>query len=112
MSTSEYNQLPFFYFAVFFFLALALYYAVTAWFERWITEIAVTDLRVIYKRGFIKRDTVEMNMDKIETVEVTQSILGRLLGYGSIHVLGTGHGLEHLHRIADPVLLRNSITAR
>src|SRR5665811_1200231 len=50
-----------------------------AWFIRWITEFAVTDRRVIYKCGFIKRHTVEMNMDKIESVDVDQSLLGRML---------------------------------
>src|SRR6266481_8973866 len=65
-----------------------------AWFIRWITELAVTDRRVIYKRGFISRHTVEMNMDKIESVDVEQSLFGRMLNYGTIHVLGTGQGIE------------------
>jgi uncharacterized membrane protein YdbT with pleckstrin-like domain len=83
-----------------------------AWFIRWITEFAVTDRRVIYKRGFIWRETAEMNMDKVESVDVTQSVLGRLLDYGSIHVKGTGTGIEHLHRIASPLVLRNAIIAK
>src|SRR5262245_31341716 len=58
-----------------------------AWFIRWITEIAITDRRIIYKRGFINRYTTEMNMDKVAAVDVDQSILGRLLDYGSIHVM-------------------------
>ena len=70
------------------------------------------ELRVIYKRGFIRRMTSEINMNKIETVEVAQSILGRLLGYGSVHILGTGRGIERLDRVADPVALRNHIVAR
>jgi hypothetical protein len=41
---------------------------------------------------------------------VTQSVLGRLLNYGSIHVRGTGEGMEHLHNIAAPIELRNCIT--
>jgi uncharacterized membrane protein YdbT with pleckstrin-like domain len=72
----------------------------------------VTNLRVIYKRGFIERNTVEMNMDKIESVGVTQTIVGRLLDYGSIHIRGTGEGIETLRKMAAPVLLRNCITAR
>ena len=63
---------------------------VHAWFMRWITEIAVTDRRIIYKRGFINRHTEEMNMDKVASVDVDQSILGRMLDYGTVHVLGTG----------------------
>src|SRR5476649_2758554 len=85
---------------------------VRAWFVRWITEFAVTDRRVIYKRGFISRHTVEMNMDKIESVDVDQSLLGRLFNYGTIHVLGTGQGIESLRRIGAPLELRNAITAK
>ena len=62
--------------------------------------------------GFVRRHTVEMNMDKVETVNVDQSILGRILGYGTIHVLGTGQGIEGLSRIAAPIAVRNAITAR
>jgi hypothetical protein len=93
-------------------LTASVLIAAKAWFDRWITEIAVTNRRVIYKRGFIRRHTVEMNMDKIESVTVTQSIVGRMLDYGTIHIRGTGIGLEHLHKIAAPLSLRNCITAR
>jgi uncharacterized membrane protein YdbT with pleckstrin-like domain len=98
--------------------AIALFGGITvvclvrAWFVRWITEFAVTDRRVIYKRGFISRHTVEMNMDKIESVDVDQSLLGRLFNYGTIHVLGTGQGIESLRRIGAPLELRNAITAK
>ncbi len=96
---------------------------VHAWFIRWITEIAVTDRRIIYKRGFINRHTEEMNMDKVASVDVDQSILGRMLDYGTVHVFGIGagqttdgnnrvRGIEHLHRIASPLALRNAITAK
>src|SRR5439155_1006 len=91
------------------FYGLTLRAFIRAWFARWITEFAVTDMRVIYKTGFISRRTAEMNMDKIESVDVDQSVLGRLLDFGTIHVLGTGQGIEHLHRIASPIKLRNAI---
>ena len=84
-----------------------------AWFNAWITEIAVTNRRVIYKRGFISRTTAEMQMDKIESVEVDQSILGQILDYGKVTVLGTGvgSGLEKIKEpIAAPLKLRNHIT--
>ena len=81
-----------------------------AWFIRWITEFAVTNRRLIYKRGFINRHTAEMNVDKVESVDVDQSVLGRMLDYGTLHVLGTGQGIEHLHRIAAPLELRSAIT--
>jgi len=83
-----------------------------AWFTRQTTELSVTNHRVVYKTGFFRRHTVEMNMDKVETVDVDQSVLGRLLGFGSIRVLGTGQGIENLDRVAAPLQLRNAITAR
>ena len=103
---------------------LFLVFFFRAWFIRWITEIAVTDRRIIYKRGFINRHTEEMNMDKVASVDVDQSILGRMLDYGDIHVVGTGgavtsqgpddthDGIEHLHDVASPIELRNAITAK
>ena len=85
---------------------------VSGWFKRWTTEIDVTDRRVVYKRGFIKRHTIEMNMDKVESVDVDQSIMGRMLNYGDVTINGTGEGWEPLHNIGAPLNLRNQITAR
>ncbi len=82
-----------------------------AWFARFTTEIAVTDKRVIFKRGFIRRQTVEMNMSKVESVDVDQSILGRIFDYGDILVRGTGAGLEPLKMIAHPLAFRNAVIA-
>jgi membrane protein YdbS with pleckstrin-like domain len=83
-----------------------------AWFRRWTTEIAVTNRRVIYKRGFIRRHTIEMNMDKIESVDVDQSIIGRLFNYGTITVHGTGTGIEPFYQIDSPLAFRNNVTAQ
>ena len=80
------------------------------WFQWWITEIAVTNRRVIYKKGLIRRQTNEMNMDKVESVQIDQSILGRMLDYGNVTILGTGEGFETLRTIASPIELRNGIT--
>lgn len=83
------------------------------WFIRWITEFAVTNRRVIFKRGFIWRATEEMNMDKVETVDVGQSIPGRVFDYGTIRIMGTGGTNEiYVRRIAAPFKLRNAIIAR
>ncbi len=73
---------------------VAIVLLVKEWFERWITEIAVTDRRVIYNRGLIRRQTNEMNMDKVESVQVDQSVLGRMFDFGTVRILGTGEGFE------------------
>ena len=81
-----------------------------AWFYWWTTEIAVTDRRVIYKTGFIRRNTTEMNMDKVESVDVEQSVLGRVFDYGDVIVRGTGSGLAPIRNVDAPLDLRNHIT--
>ncbi len=89
----------------------ALYFIGKAWFDRWTTEIAVTDRRIIFKRGFIRRHTIEMSIDKVESVDVSQSILGRLLDYGDIIVRGTGAGFQPLRGIDAPLKFRSRVTA-
>ena len=78
----------------------------------WTTETDVTDRRVVHKSGFIKRTSFEIGLDKIESVDVEQSILGRLLNYGDVTILGVGEGREKIPTIAAPLAFRNSITAR
>lgn len=74
------------------------------------TEVVVTDRRVIFKRGLVSRFTAEMNISRIETVDVSQSILGRIFNYGDIVVRGTGSGIEPLRGIGHPLRVRNAIT--
>jgi uncharacterized membrane protein YdbT with pleckstrin-like domain len=90
----------------------ALYWTVTAWFHRWTTETDVTNLRVVHKTGFIKRRTFEMSLDKVESVDVNQSILGRLMNYGDITVQGVGEGTETISTVTSPLAFRSAITAR
>ena len=91
---------------------VALYWTVRAWFHRWTRETDVTNLRVVHKEGFIKRRTFEMSLDKVESVDVNQSILGRILNYGDVTILGVGEGKETIRMIASPLAFRNYITAR
>jgi uncharacterized membrane protein YdbT with pleckstrin-like domain len=91
---------------------IALYWSVAAWFHRWTTETDVTNMRVVHKSGFIQRRTFEMSLDKVESVDVTQSILGRILNYGDVTILGVGEGKETISTIASPLRFRSFITAR
>jgi uncharacterized membrane protein YdbT with pleckstrin-like domain len=96
--------------AICFFLALIL--ALRAWFIRWTNEIVVTDRRVIYAQGFIQRHTVEVHMDKIESVDVDQTLMGRILDYGDVTLRGTGTTLEPIREVDRPIAFRNEVTAR
>jgi uncharacterized membrane protein YdbT with pleckstrin-like domain len=90
----------------------ALYWSASAWFHRWTTETDVTNMRIVHKTGFIKRRTFEMSLDKVESVDVNQSILGRIMNYGNVTIMGVGEGKETISTIASPLAFRNAITTR
>ncbi|WP_407177522.1 PH domain-containing protein [Bradyrhizobium sp. STM 3562] len=91
---------------------VALYWTFTAWFHRFTTETDVTDRRVVHKTGFIRRRTFEIALDKIESVDVNQSIMGRIFNYGDVTIMGVGEGRETIRTIASPLAFRSAITAR
>ena len=91
---------------------VALYLTVRAWFHRLTTETDVTNRRVVHKTGFIQRHTFEIALDKVESVDVDQSIAGRVFDYGNVTILGVGEGRETISTIASPLAFRNAITAR
>lgn len=73
------------------------------------TEMAVTNRRVIVKQGLASRRTIEMLLSKIETIEVTETTGGRILGYGTILLIGTGGTSEPFHTIAHPLEFRSQV---
>jgi uncharacterized membrane protein YdbT with pleckstrin-like domain len=93
------------------FALMALWSALHAVIRRMTTELAITDHRVIYKVGLLSRHTLEMNRAKVESVDVDQTLLGRLLGYGTVVVRGTGGSLEPMRDVTDPLGFRSHITA-
>ena len=70
------------------------------------SEFGITNKRLIIKTGILSRRTLELNLSKIESVNVNQSILGRILGYGSIGVIGTGGTKEYFISIKNPLEFR------
>ena len=83
-----------------------------AWIRQWSSEFAVTNRRVIVKVGLISRRTIEINMSKVESIEVNQDIFGRLFNYGTILVIGTGGTKEPFALIADPLAFRRAVQAQ
>ena len=76
-------------------------------------EVAVTSDRFVKKSGLVSIKTEEVSLDKIEEVNIEESIMGRIFGFGEIHVHGTGAGAIKVRMIRDPLRLRREIqTAR
>jgi hypothetical protein len=73
------------------------------------TEIAITNLRIVYKKGLLARHVGEIAVDRIEGVIVLQTIMGRLFDYGRLAVRGMGVGEVVLPPIAKPILFRQAI---
>lgn len=88
---------------------IAIILAVEALIIKLTTEFAVTNRRVIAKRGFIRRHTLEILLNKVESISVHQDILGRLLDFGTITVTGTGGTMESFRGIAEPLTVRKQI---
>jgi uncharacterized membrane protein YdbT with pleckstrin-like domain len=82
-----------------------------AWLTYTTSEFAVTDKRVVIKVGWIRRRTLETMLSKVEGVGVDQGLTGRMLGYGTIEVTGTGGTREEFTRIADPLEFRRQVQA-
>jgi hypothetical protein len=76
------------------------------------SEFAVTNKRVLIKTGFIRRISLELLLRQVESVLVDQSVMGRMLGYGSIVVIGTGGSREEFHNIANPLEFRKQVQAQ
>ncbi|MBP8666469.1 MAG: PH domain-containing protein [Syntrophaceae bacterium] len=91
-----------------------IYFTLHALFTLWIapiirqmtSEFVITNKRLIMKTGLISRKTFEMNLQKIESVNVDQSFLGRILGFGAVTIIGTGGSKESFSDISKPLLFR------
>ena len=73
------------------------------------TENAVTDRRVIFKTGFIRTDTDELRNERIENIQIRQSILGRIFSYGDLEFRGTGGSPVIFKLIDDPIATKKEI---
>jgi len=90
-------------------IALGVLDLVAAMIRRSGAEFAVTNKRVIFKTGLMKRSSEEIFLSKIESVTVNEGLWGRALNYGTINVRGTGGTLEPFHKIAHAQEFRRQI---
>jgi len=87
-------------------LVVGLVFLIWAWIRVRSTEIAITSKRIIAKFGFIHRHTVEINLDKVESLRVEQGFWGRILNFGTIFISGAGTAVAPMPDIADPLVFR------
>jgi len=73
------------------------------------TELVVTDRRFIAKYGLVSTHSIEIRFDKIETVRVSQSLLGKMLNYGDIVVTGTGSTFDPIRNVANAMKFRMAL---
>jgi len=85
---------------------LAIVYLIIPVIEYYSNEFAVTNKRLIVKTGLIRIDSLEILLSKVEGIQVNQTILGRILGYGSITITGTGGSRDPYLNIAEPLEFR------
>jgi uncharacterized membrane protein YdbT with pleckstrin-like domain len=91
------------------FLLVAGVFAFFALLDMVTSEFGVTNRRVLIKVGVFRRRTLEILLTKVESINVDQNILGRILGYGSIYVTGSGQSAQPFVKISAPLQFRKQI---
>ena len=94
------------------FLAAALIHALMIWVNYLCAEFGITNQRVIVKEGFLKRKTIEVFLKSVESVQVDQSIWGRILNFGTVIVSGTGGVTDPLNMIRKPLDFKKQVQQR
>jgi len=82
---------------------IGIFIFISMMLRKWTTEIGVTSHRFVEKKGLISMHTNEIALPNIEGVKVNQGVLGRIFGYGTVRIEGTGVDAVTTPNIADPV---------
>jgi len=90
-------------------LVVAAICIATGVLKRNATEMAVTDKRLVIKVGVTGRRTLELLLQKVESIAVEESLMGRILGFGTVIVHGTGGTPEPFDRMAHPIEFRKQV---
>jgi uncharacterized membrane protein YdbT with pleckstrin-like domain len=76
----------------------------------WAEEYIVTNRRVIQTEGIVNKHTKDSSLEKVNDVELTQSVLGRVLGYGDLTIVtGSDVGVNDLVRIREPIAFKTAM---
>ena len=90
-------------------VVIGIPFAIYEWLRLRAIELGVTTHRVVRKTGIIGRQSEEVRLSAIETVDLMQSTWGRLLGFGTVRVTGRGESSMVLERVEDPVGVKRAI---
>lgn len=89
-------------------IVIGLFFLGQAYIRYKTTELAITSKRVIIKTGFIRRSTMELNLNKVESIQVDQAVMGRMFNFGTLIFGGTGTTHAPIVGIADPIEFRKA----
>lgn len=106
----RYNQ-PIYYLAVWLPVIALVIFTISSWLKRALIEMVCTNKRVVKRTGIINVTTEELHRERIESVEIRQSIFGRIFNYGDILFSGTGTSKVVFHFINQPRLMKQIIDA-
>ena len=81
------------------------------WFKRWCCNIGVTNKRFVWKSGFIARDTWEIRLDAIEGCDIKNTFLGRIFGYGTLHITGRGNKSIEIDYLGNIMGVKRTVEA-
>ncbi len=90
-------------------MLVAVFYSISDLIAFLTSEFGVTNQRVLIKVGLIRRNTFELLLNKVESFQIKQTIMGRFLGYGTILISGTGMGQEVFNNIDHPLELKSNV---
>ena len=89
-------------------IVVGLIFLIIAYVRYKTTELAITTKRVIVKSGFIRRSTIEININKVESIQVDQEILGRMFNFGTLIISGAGNPQAPIAGISKPMEFRRA----
>jgi len=89
--------------------AVALIHAFVIWIYFISSEFGITNHRVVVKEGFIKRKTMEVLLNRVESIQVEQGIMGRILNYGTVTICGTGGASDPFEKIRAPLQFKRQV---
>lgn len=89
-------------------VGIGLIFLAIAYIRYKTTELAITTKRVIVKSGFVRRSTVEININKVESIQVDQEVLGRLFNFGTLIISGAGNPQAPITGISAPMEFRRA----